>query len=75
MSLLNIQNLSLSIHGVEILKKINLRIESGEIVAIIGESGSGKSMTSNAIMQLMPQGTDMSGSIWLYDEDDLLHKS
>lgn len=75
MSLLNVQNLSLSIFGTDILKDINLRIECGQIVAIVGESGSGKSMTSNAIMQLLPEGTKMNGSIWLHDEEDLLQKT
>ena len=75
MSLLNIQNLSLSIFGSEILKNINLKINRGQIVAIVGESGSGKSMTSNAVMQLMPQGAKVDGSMWLNDEDDLLKMS
>ena len=72
MSLLNVQNLSLSIFDAEILININLRIESGQIVAVVGESGSGKSMTSNAIMQLLPEGTKSDGSIWLNDYQDLL---
>jgi len=72
MSLLNVQNLSLSIFDAEILRNINLRIESGQIVAVVGESGSGKSMTSNAIMQLLPEGTKSDGSIWLNDYQDLL---
>jgi len=46
MSLLNIRNLSLSIHGAPILKDISLSIGEGEIAALTGESGSGKSMTA-----------------------------
>jgi len=63
--LLTVQNLSLTIHGAEILKGISFAIEQGEIVAITGESGSGKSMTALAAMQLLPQGAQTSGAIML----------
>ncbi|MEQ6202127.1 dipeptide ABC transporter ATP-binding protein [Sulfitobacter sp. HNIBRBA2951] len=68
-SLLSIQNLSLSIHSFDILKDVSLTIHAGEIVAITGESGSGKSMTALATMQLLPAGGRTSGRIMLGDQD------
>ncbi|SDE12658.1 ABC transporter ATP-binding protein [Ruegeria marina] len=71
MSLLRIDDLSLSIHGFDILKGVNLIIEPGEIVAVTGESGSGKSMTALAVMQLLPDGARTSGSIRLDGQEIL----
>ncbi|MEX0306372.1 MAG: ABC transporter ATP-binding protein [Ruegeria sp.] len=63
MSLLRIEDLSLSIHETSILKRINLSIAPGQIVAVTGESGSGKSMTALAVMQLLPNGSLSDGEI------------
>ncbi len=65
MSLLEIRNLDLSIHGVEILRDVSLSIAPGEILAVTGESGSGKSMTALAVMQLLPKGASSKGQIHL----------
>lgn len=69
MNLLSIQNLSLGIYNYEILRDVTLTIDTGEIVAITGESGSGKSMTALATMQLLPQGAHSTGRILLGDTD------
>ena len=69
MSLLQITNLSLSIHDFDILHDITLSIDAGEIVAVTGESGSGKSMTALAVMQLLPKGATTKGHIKLGDQD------
>ncbi len=71
MSLLNIRNLSLSIHGTPILKDVSFSIEEGQIHGLIGESGSGKSMTAYAAMQLLPYGSVCSGEITLNGRDVL----
>ncbi len=65
MSLLQIKDLSLNIHGTPILKRINLSIAPGQIVAVTGESGSGKSMTALAVMQLLPNGAKADGVLQL----------
>lgn len=69
MSLLDIRNLSLSIYGTGILHDVTLAIAPGEIVAVTGESGSGKSMTALATMQLLPKGAQTTGQIMLGDQD------
>ncbi|MGR3805969.1 ABC transporter ATP-binding protein [Marinibacterium profundimaris] len=74
MSLLDIRSLSLTIRDYPILRNVSLSVAPGEIVAVTGESGSGKSMTALAVMQLLPEGTATSGAL-LLDGTDLLQSS
>lgn len=61
--LLQLNQVSLDIHGTSILSDISLSISAGQTLGIIGESGSGKSMTALSIMQLLPRGSSMRGDI------------
>ena len=74
MSLLSIRNLSLAIHGAPILRDVSLDIAEGEVFGIIGESGSGKSMTAFSVMGLTPGGAEATGEI-LLNGDNLLTRS
>ena len=65
-NILSIKNLTLSINNNKLLDSISFNIKEGEIFALIGESGSGKSLTSLAIMRLLPDVIDVnSGDIKL----------
>ncbi|MCC1492802.1 ABC transporter ATP-binding protein [Cognatishimia sp. F0-27] len=66
--------LSLSIRGKPILRDVSLSIGPGEILALTGESGSGKSMTAFATIGLTPDGTETTGRI-LLGETDILQLS
>ena len=63
MSLLDIRNLSLSIHGTPILDNVSMTLDQGEELGVVGESGSGKSMTALSVMHLLPEGAKASGAI------------
>ncbi|MGR3616991.1 MAG: ABC transporter ATP-binding protein [Paracoccaceae bacterium] len=73
MSLLSVQNLSIAIAGKPILKRVNLTLEPGQILAMTGESGSGKSLTALAIMRLLPEMAETDGEIHL-DETSILQQ-
>jgi peptide/nickel transport system ATP-binding protein len=44
-------------------------IDPGEVVAIVGESGSGKTTAAMAVVGLLPENTDVSGSVRLHGEE------
>lgn len=70
MSTLVIQDLHVSIDGKEILKGVNLTINTNEIHAIMGPNGTGKSTLASAIMG-HPKYEVTSGTITLDGEDVL----
>ena len=69
MTLLSVKNLSVKIDNKAILKNISFDIKRGEIFALLGESGSGKSMTAAAITKLLPDHSKMNGRILLENSD------
>ena len=74
MSLLSIKNLTLSIGEADILHDVDVEMAQGEVAAITGESGSGKSMTALSIMGLLPHGSRTTGEVAV-DGTDILQTS
>ncbi|MFD1205804.1 MULTISPECIES: Fe-S cluster assembly ATPase SufC [Sporosarcina] len=70
MATLEIKDLHVEIEGKEILKGVNLTINTGEIHAIMGPNGTGKSTLASAIMG-HPKYEVTSGSVTLDGEDVL----
>lgn len=57
--------------GREILEDCSWQVDSGGRLGIIGESGSGKSITALAVLGLLPEGMKATGSIKLDDTEIL----
>ena len=51
--ILSVKNLTANVEGKEILKGLNLEIKAGEIHAIMGQNGSGKSTFSKVIFWML----------------------
>ena len=68
--MLQVKNLSVSIHEQPILDGLNLKIEKGQVAAIMGPNGSGKSTLSYVIAG-KPDYEVTGGEIWL-DGENLL---
>ncbi|WP_017549525.1 ABC transporter ATP-binding protein [Salinicoccus carnicancri] len=47
----------------EVVKNFNMTIHEGEIVAVLGASGSGKSLLANAILGILPENARTSGTL------------
>ena len=71
MSVLSVENLCLEVPGKQILSGVDFEIAAGEILAVTGESGSGKSMTALAVMRLLPNAVRKTGGRILLEGQDL----
>ena len=74
MSLLNVQDLDVAVASgddlVHVVKRLSFAIERGETFALVGESGSGESMTALALLRLLPDaGRIVGGQLNLEDRD------
>ncbi len=65
MAFVEIQNLSVAFGGAAALRGINLSVERGEAVGLVGESGCGKSITWLAALGLLPASAQVRGSVLL----------
>ena len=54
MALLKLEDVVVDYGSIHALKKINMEVDSGEIITLIGANGAGKSTTMKAIMGLVP---------------------
>ena len=66
--LLDIDGLSVVIGAKQLVKTLSLKVHTGEIVGLVGASGSGKSLTALAIMQLLPESAATGGLVRLRGE-------
>lgn len=71
MTLLSVQKLTVQIGGAPLVKEVSFDIQKGEWLAIIGQSGSGKSVTASAIGRLLASNLNASGKA-IYNGVDLL---
>ena len=60
---LSVRNLVIEIDGRRVVDGISFEIPDGARLGLIGESGSGKSLTALAVLGLLPDGATASGSI------------
>jgi len=70
-TLIDIQGLNVAFPGQQAVRGLDLQIRAGETLALVGESGCGKSTTALALMGLLPRRARVEGRI-LFEGRDLL---
>ena len=55
--ILEMKNITKTFPGVKALDNVNLKVEEGEIHALVGENGAGKSTLMNVLSGIYPYGT------------------
>lgn len=66
--LLDVRNLNVRYHGRAAVRGLDLVLEPGEIVGLVGESGCGKTSTALALMGLLPVEAESEGSVHWHGE-------
>jgi len=77
--LLRIKDLRIKIRGDdgsrELIKGLNLKVDSQKVVALVGGSGSGKTTAGLAIFRLLSESMNVQGGEILFEGKDLLKAS
>lgn len=76
--ILEIQNLSIAFKQytdgtkqeyLPVISNLNVSVHEGEIVAVVGASGSGKSLLAHAVLGLLPSNAKQSGNLYFLEEE------
>lgn len=78
MAILEIENLNLGFNCecgfCQVLYDVSFCLEKGEMHAIVGESGCGKSISAMSILQLLPKTAKITSGKIIYNGENLLEK-
>lgn len=73
MSLLEVRDLHVAFpieNGqIPAVRGLDYHVDSGEVVALVGESGAGKSAGAMAVIGLLPEYAEVTGSVRLHDDE------
>ncbi|MDT5045136.1 MAG: glutathione transport system ATP-binding protein, partial [Mycobacterium sp.] len=73
MSLLQVTDLTVEFptdaERVNAVRGMSFHVDPGEVVALVGESGSGKSASAMAVIGLLPEYAEVSGSVRLHGDE------
>ncbi len=73
MSLLEVRDLTVTFptetERVAAVRGMNYHVDEGEVVALVGESGAGKSASAMAVVGLLPEYAEVSGSVRLHGDE------
>lgn len=81
-TILDIRNFSVSFEqyekgfqktGLPVIRNLDVTVREGEMVAVVGSSGSGKSLLAHGILGILPYNASMGGELW-YDGEPLTPK-
>ncbi|MGX1907949.1 ABC transporter ATP-binding protein [Streptomyces phaeochromogenes] len=61
--LLSVRDLHVSIGAVEAVRGLSFDVRKGQVLAVVGESGAGKSLTARALLGMPPQQATVTGSV------------
>lgn len=77
MTILEIKNLNLSFHSnnkdYQALHNVNLKLNKGEMLAIVGESGCGKTITAMSVLRLLAPNAKITSGEIIYNNQNLLY--
>ena len=81
-TILDVRNFSVSFEqyekgfqktGLPVIRNLDVTVHEGEMVAVVGSSGSGKSLLAHGILGILPYNATMGGELW-YDGELLTPK-
>lgn len=83
MTILEVDNLSISFQqytsgfnqkNLEVISDLTIEVKTGEVLCVVGSSGSGKSLLAHAILGILPSNAKVSGTIRYKGEEMTLEK-
>ncbi|MFO1132980.1 MAG: ABC transporter ATP-binding protein [Hyphomicrobiales bacterium] len=69
---IDIRNLSARTIASPILRDVSLSVNAGEVLALVGESGAGKSTIAKAVLGILPAGIKVTAGNIFFEGTDLL---
>ena len=79
MSLIEVKNLNLGFNlsngFVQVIHNVSFSVKKGETLAIVGESGCGKTLSTMSILNLLPKNAQIKSGEILFKNENLLNKN